>query len=106
MKYLTTTNPTQKPKIALQQPLVTSAMALLLSGALAQATIYRVKTDGNDANNGSTWALAKRTVGNALAAATAGDQVWVAGGTFNECVVLHDGVSLFGGFYGNENNLA
>lgn len=95
----------QRGRTAHQQSVFSLAIALLLCGGLAQAAIYRVKTDGHDANNGSSWALAKQTVGNALATAVAGDQVWVARGTYNECVTLHDGVSLYGGFFGNEANL-
>lgn len=76
-----------------------------MSSGISQAAVYRVKADGNNANDGSTWALAKRTVGNALAAASAGDQVWVAAGTYFECVTVKPGVALYGGFAGNENTL-
>ena len=42
------------------------------------ANIYVRSTDGNDADNGSTWALAKATIGGAVAIAAAGDTIWVS----------------------------
>ena len=42
------------------------------------ANIYVRSTTGNNANNGSTWALAKATVAGAMAIAAAGDTIWVS----------------------------
>jgi hypothetical protein len=42
------------------------------------ANIYVRSTDGNDADNGSTWALAKATLSGAVAIAVAGDTIWVS----------------------------
>lgn len=42
------------------------------------ANIYVRSTDGNNADNGSTWALAKATVAGAMAIATSGDTIWVS----------------------------
>lgn len=42
------------------------------------AVIYVRSTDGNDADNGTTWALAKATVAGALAIAAAGDTIYVS----------------------------
>ena len=42
------------------------------------ANIYVRSTDGNDADNGSTWALAKATIFGALAIAAAGDTIYVS----------------------------
>lgn len=42
------------------------------------ANIYVRSTDGSDADNGSTWALAKATLAGAAAIAAAGDTVWVS----------------------------
>ena len=42
------------------------------------AVIYLRSTDGLDTDNGSTWALAKATLGGAFAAMVAGDTVWVS----------------------------
>jgi len=65
--------------------------------------IVRVNPSGNDANDGSSWALAKRTVQAGLnAASTVGGEVWVAAGTYYERIVLPPMVHLFGGFAGTE----
>lgn len=42
------------------------------------ADIYVRSTDGSDADNGSTWALAKATLTGALAIATNADTIWVS----------------------------
>jgi hypothetical protein len=42
------------------------------------ANIYVRSTDGSDADNGSTWALAKATLAGASAVVAAGDTVWVS----------------------------
>jgi hypothetical protein len=42
------------------------------------ANLYVRSTDGNDSDNGSTWALAKATLAGALAAASAGDTIYVS----------------------------
>jgi len=42
------------------------------------AVLYVRSTDGNDADNGTTWALAKATLAGAFAIAAAGDRIWVS----------------------------
>jgi len=42
------------------------------------AILYVRSTDGNNADNGSTWALAKATLAGALSAAAAGDTIYVS----------------------------
>lgn len=42
------------------------------------AILYVRSTDGNDSDNGSTWALAKATLGAAITAASAGDTIYVS----------------------------
>ena len=77
---------------------------MLLSAASYSAVIH-VKTDGIDTNDGSSWELAKKTVTAALAASVAGDEIWVASGTYVERITLKDGVKLYGGFAGTETAL-
>ncbi|MGB9623939.1 MAG: right-handed parallel beta-helix repeat-containing protein [Phycisphaerae bacterium] len=67
--------------------------------------ILRVSPDGNDANDGFTWPTAKQTIQAALDAAREGDQIWVAAGTYVECLAMRNGVALYGGFAGNEVEL-
>ena len=69
--------------------------------------IIRVSPTGDDSYSGSSWLSAKRTVQAAIDAASAtGGQVWVAEGTYNECVNLEAYVYVYGGFSGQENMLS
>jgi hypothetical protein len=80
-------------------------VALLTAASLHAATIY-VSTAGNDADTGQTWQTAKQTVQAGLNAAASGDEVWVAAGTYVQCITLKAGVALYGGFAGGEMNLS
>jgi parallel beta-helix repeat protein len=67
--------------------------------------IIRVSTDGDDANDGSAWNLAKKTIQNAiLAAGTTGGEVWVKAGLYTECISMCPDVYLYGGFNGTESS--
>jgi len=50
--------------------------------------ILYVAKDGNDANSGATWALAKLTMGGAHSAASANDTIYVAAGRYSETVTM------------------
>jgi len=64
------------------------------------------------ANNGSTWTNAYLDLQNALKVAIAGDEIWVAKGTYSpgdlitSTYKLIEGVKLYGGFAGTESTLA
>jgi hypothetical protein len=81
-----------------------------LDFTLTEARIIYVSPQGNDANNGLSWATAKRTVQagiNAAAPSTAGGaQVWVKAGVYNERINLRSEVHVYGGFAGNETTRA
>ncbi|MGQ9809135.1 MAG: right-handed parallel beta-helix repeat-containing protein [Armatimonadota bacterium] len=65
--------------------------------------VVRVSPQGDDANDGSSWASAKRTVQAGIAAASlSGGDVWVAAGVYAEHVTLPAYVYLYGGFSGAE----
>lgn len=65
--------------------------------------IVRVSPTGDDANDGFSWALAKRTVQAGIdAAASLGGEVWVQTGTYNECITLRPLANVYGGFAGTE----
>jgi hypothetical protein len=86
-------------------------LAILFCQTIAFATTIHVKTDGNDANSGADWSNAKRTVSAAITAASQGDQIWVAAGTYPESIAnklsgqTAIDVALYGGFAGTETAL-
>ncbi|MCX6376156.1 MAG: chitobiase/beta-hexosaminidase C-terminal domain-containing protein, partial [Armatimonadetes bacterium] len=65
--------------------------------------VVRVSAEGNDANDGSSWLLAKRTVQAAINAASGrGGDVWVKAGVYNERITLGMYAYVYGGFGGSE----
>ncbi len=75
----------------------------------AQSVLY-VKADAAGAFDGTTWADAYTDLQDALAIAVAGDQIWVAAGTYTPggpgartaTFQLRSGVGIYGGFAGTE----
>lgn len=64
-----------------------------------------VRPDGDDANDGSTWEKAKKTIAAAaFDIATVGGEVWAAAGTYQGRVDVAYRVRLYGGFTGNETS--
>jgi len=60
--------------------------------------------NGNDANEGTSWLLAKRTVQSAINAASAsGGEVWVRAGVYSERLTMKAGALVYGGFAGTES---
>jgi hypothetical protein len=86
---------------------------LSLISAQAQTRFY-VQASASGLNTGQSWTDAFRNLQNALQIAQAGDQVWVAAGTYYPTDTLNralsfepkSGVKVFGGFAGNESSLA
>ncbi|GAB3999539.1 hypothetical protein GCM10028807_50050 [Spirosoma daeguense] len=87
-------------------------MLVSISSVLAQAgTIRYVKAGGT--GNGSSWASASGNLQAMINASAAGDQVWVAAGTYKPTTttdrtinfaMLPD-LAIYGGFVGNETSL-
>jgi len=67
------------------------------------ATVVYVDSGATGAGDGTSWADAYTSVQPALDAAAAGDQVWVAAGTYVENITLKDAVALYGGLAGTED---
>ncbi len=95
--------------------LLMPAQANAMRDSFAQdAIIHYVKWDADGANDGSSWSNAYTDLQSALAAASTGDAIWVAAGTYKPTTgtdrsvsfVLTSGVSLVGGFAGTETNLS
>lgn len=63
-------------------------------------------TNGNDSNDGRGWKNSKQTINGAIAAAQAGDEIWVANPD-NELIIsvisITKTVSIYGGFNGDES---
>ena len=66
----------------------------------------RISPSGDDANDGSSWERAKRTVqaGIDAAAGSGGGDVWVAAGTYTELITMRLFVHAYGGFSGAETS--
>ena len=79
----------------------------------AQQRIY-VSQNAAGANSGTTWADAYTDLQTALNAAEAGDEIWVAEGTYKPTTDNNrsasfqprSGIEIYGGFAGNENELS
>ncbi len=98
---------------------ILSLILFYLSQTAFPQTIYYVKTTGNDSSSGLSWDSAFATIQKALDAAQAGDQIWVASGTYNPTSTygegddpglrhfrLKDSVEMYGGFAGTETSIA
>ncbi|HEY3267671.1 MAG TPA: right-handed parallel beta-helix repeat-containing protein [Armatimonadota bacterium] len=66
------------------------------------ATVYVDARAPEPGQTGASWSAAFTTLTAALAAARAGDEVWVAAGTYTGTFTLPADVSLYGGFAGTE----
>ena len=80
------------------------ACAMLVLGSHSTAGVLKVHPEAGGAGNGSTWADAYTTIGAAVAAATAGDEIWIAAGAYvypvGTQVLISKNLSLYGGFAG------
>ncbi|MCY3018604.1 MAG: hypothetical protein NTW87_06180 [Planctomycetota bacterium] len=88
---------------------VVAALLLTTLNVLAAApTVIYVRAAAAGANNGTSWTNAFTSLQSGLAAASAGDEVWVAAGTYKPTsgtdrtisFALVNGVGVYGGFAG------
>ncbi|MCL4786851.1 MAG: DUF1565 domain-containing protein [Verrucomicrobia bacterium] len=86
-----------------RHPIVLAALFINAAEPVTtDAAVWFVRTNGNDALPGTSWTDAKRTVGSALNVASAGDEIWVAQGTYAGHLIFKPDVALYGGFAGVE----
>lgn len=91
-------------------------LVLAIASATSAATVY-VDASATGQNSGENWTDAFNDLQDALAAAGAGDEIWVAAGTYKPSLrtdplyprsvtfTLVSGVKLYGGFVGTEATL-
>ena len=87
--------------------LLAVVLTMALFAQTAQAAVFRVQQgSGATVPDGQSWDTAYPTIQAAVDATTAGDEVWVAKGTYTgvgaEVVNLKAAVTLYGGFAGTE----
>ena len=98
----------------IMKTIFTLLLLLLCSLSPFSQTIYYVKPTGSDANDGTSWATAFKTLQKAINTINTGE-LWVAAGTYypdegpfqtdnnrNSYFTLKNNVALYGGFAGNE----
>ncbi len=101
----------------------TSLLLFLLCGAIPVLAVTRyVKPGGNDSNTGTSWFQAYQTLQKAIEAAVAGDQIWIASGTYyptkdeagsaspadarTKVFYINKNIAIYGGFSGTETLLS
>ncbi|MEW6746578.1 MAG: right-handed parallel beta-helix repeat-containing protein [Planctomycetota bacterium] len=93
--------------------MTTAAWLVLVVAAQAQSVWY-VDVDADGANDGTSWEDAFNDLQDAIGAASAGDEIWVAAGLYKPdrgtgdreaSFILNKGVALYGGFAGWEDEL-
>jgi hypothetical protein len=78
------------------------AVLIAAASSLNAATVYVAQNAPGPAHDGKTWQTALPTVEAGLAAANAGDEVWVAAGVYPTHATVARSVGLYGGFIGRE----
>jgi predicted outer membrane repeat protein len=95
---------------------ITQFLLLVLAAGFVQAqnNTLHVKLNASGTGDGTSWANAFTNLNNALAAAQAGDHIWVAAGVYRtgtdnlptNTFAVPTGVNVYGGFAGNETQLS
>ena len=88
----------------LSNGIVACTLLLLASTFLlapASARLLYVSKAG-DGTTGLSWQTAKTSISDAIDIAESGDDIWVAGGEYNESIQTSHELSLYGGFAGTE----
>jgi len=81
-------------------------LAILLCAHVIQASARRiyVSAAGSPFADGTSWQTASSDLGAVLSHSSVGDSVWVAVGTYFGGFIMPEGVTVLGGFLGNETD--
>ena len=82
-----------------------SFILLSLGSVCSWANVVYVDLNAGGTPNGSSWDDAYLSIQDGINAAGNGDEVWVAQGTYGEALSLFTGISVYGGFFGDESLL-
>ncbi len=93
--------------------LIVTLAVVFIAACPSDAAVRFVNGNATGANNGTSWTNAFTRLQNALSAASAGDEIWVAQGTYKPATTalpttrflsfeMKTSVSIFGGFRGTE----
>lgn len=74
---------------------------LAIATQAGAGTIY-VNSAATGGDNGASWTDAYTSLSTAMTNASAGDELWVAAGTYAGTISLKNGVKIYGGFNGSE----
>ena len=82
----------------------------VFASMVSSKTIFVNAATGSDSNTGLTWATALQSIPYAIIVAASGDNLWIAGGTYDipgtSTFTQGDTKSMYGGFSGNETALS
>ncbi|MDR1112360.1 MAG: T9SS type A sorting domain-containing protein [Bacteroidales bacterium] len=78
----------------------------ILSCCRLCGTTYFVAPNGNNSYDGLSWDTPKQSIQAAIAAASAGDSVFVSIGVYVKGFAMKEGVNVYGGFLGTEQYLS
>jgi hypothetical protein len=82
------------------------ALIVITMNCAFTQTIRYVKPSATGTGDGSSWANASGNIQSMINASNYGNQVWIAAGTYlNVSLTMINGVSIYGGFIGNENSI-
>lgn len=91
--------------------LLTAAMAMSMTACSMFGGKNVIYVDSTKNGNGKSWNRAYGDLADALEAAEAGDEIWIAAGTYtpentaNKTFEMKDGVAVYGGFGGFERSV-
>ncbi|MFH1742374.1 MAG: right-handed parallel beta-helix repeat-containing protein [bacterium] len=81
-----------------------SPSEFLPSSPLPQSRLY-VRAEAISGGDGLSWDTAFNSIKDAIWNISEGGEVWVAAGIYREMVGMREGISIYGGFSGNEDRL-